>query len=79
MVPVASRHDKDAKIHAFKLHRAVLPVLKKERWLIPLAVEEFFGNGNIDEAVRHDQHRRRCIFQHLSVPMILHRLLEDAL
>ena len=52
MTPVASRKDKDAKIYAFKLHRAVLPVLDDKQWIIPLAVEEFFGNGDIDQAVR---------------------------
>jgi hypothetical protein len=52
MTPVASHRDKSAKIYAFKLHRAVLPVLKGKDWVIPIAVEEFFGDGNIDKAVR---------------------------
>jgi hypothetical protein len=52
MTPVATRRDGDAKIHAFKLHRAVLPMLEDRRWIIPLAVEEFFTDGNIDRAVR---------------------------
>jgi hypothetical protein len=52
MVPEGSRHDKNAKIHAFKLHRAVLPVLADKRWLTPMVVDEFFADGDIDGAVR---------------------------
>lgn len=52
MTPVASRQDPDARIFAFKLHRAVLPVLADRQWIIPLAVEEFFADGDIDRAVR---------------------------
>jgi hypothetical protein len=52
MTPVATRSDPEAKIHAFKLHRAVLPVLDGKRWIIPLAVEEFFVDGDIDHAVK---------------------------
>ena len=51
MVPDGRRKDKHAKLHAFKLHRGVLPVLKDKRWLIPIAVEEFFADGDIDKAV----------------------------
>jgi hypothetical protein len=52
MTPVAKRKDKDARIFAFKLHRAVLPLLADKNWIIPLAVEEFFADGDIDQAVR---------------------------
>ncbi len=51
MVPEGSRKDKNAKLHAFKLHRAVLPVLKDEQWLVPIAVDEFFVDGDIEKAV----------------------------
>jgi hypothetical protein len=51
MIPEGRRKDKDAKLYAFKLHQGVLPVLKEERWLIPIAVEEFFADGDIDRAV----------------------------
>jgi hypothetical protein len=52
MTPTASRETPGAKIHAFKLHRAVLPLLQDKDWIIPLAVEEFFVDGDIDLAVR---------------------------
>ena len=52
MEPQGNRKDNKARIHAFKLHEGVLPVLKKEQWLIPLAVDEFFIDGDIDKAVR---------------------------
>ncbi len=51
MAPQGSRKDKHAKIYAFKLHRATLPVLKKERMLIPIGVDEFFVDGDIEEAI----------------------------
>lgn len=51
MRPDGSRKDKQARIHTFKLHRGVLPVLKENRWLIPVAVDEFFVDGDIDKAV----------------------------
>ncbi len=51
MDPQGCRKDKKAKIYAFKLHRGTLPVLKKERKLIPIGVDEFFIDGNIEEAV----------------------------
>lgn len=56
MAPVATRDDAAAKIHPFKLHRAVLPVLTEKQWIIPLAVEEFFADGDIDKAVHEAAH-----------------------
>ncbi len=51
MIPEGRRKDKHSKLYAFKLHRAKLPVLKDEQWLIPIAVDEFFIDGDIDKAV----------------------------
>ena len=39
-------------VFAFKLHRGKLPVLEGKDWLIPIVVEEFFADGDIDKAVR---------------------------
>lgn len=33
------------KIHAYKRHRAVAPILKVRMWLVPMAVGEFFRDG----------------------------------
>ncbi len=51
MEPQGSRKDKKARIYAFKLHEGVLPLLKDRNWLIPLAVDEFFINGDLPRAV----------------------------
>jgi len=51
MVPEGSRKDKGSKLYAFKLHRGKLPLLKEQQWLIPIAVDEFFIDGDIDKAV----------------------------
>jgi len=51
MAPQGSRKDRKAKIHAFKLHEGVLPLMKDRQWLIPIAVDEFFIHGDIDRAV----------------------------
>jgi hypothetical protein len=51
MAPQGSRKDKKAKINAFKLHEGVLPLLKDKQWLIPIAVDEFFIDGDIEKAV----------------------------
>lgn len=56
MVPVGSRRDLRARLYPFKLHRAKLPVLDGKRWIIPMVVEEFFGDGNIDRAVTNAAH-----------------------
>ncbi len=52
MDPQGSRKDKKAKIYAFKLHRGVVPYLEDKEWISPLAVDEFFVDGDIDKAVR---------------------------
>ncbi len=51
MAPQGKRKDKHSKIHAFKLHLGVLPVLKEKEWLIPIAVDEFFIDGDIEKGV----------------------------
>lgn len=52
MIPQGSRNDPKARIYAFKLHKARLPLLEGKNWLIPITVEHFFGNGLIDPAIR---------------------------
>ncbi len=51
MAPQGNRKDKKAKIYAFKLHQGTLPVFKDSRKLIPIGVDEFFVDGNIEEAI----------------------------
>lgn len=53
MVPQGSRRDPKAKLFAFKLHRARLPLLARKNWMIPITVEHFFSDGKIDPAVRN--------------------------
>ncbi len=52
MTPQGSREDVKAKIFAFKLHKGRLPLLTAKDWLIPITVEHFFSNGQIDPAVK---------------------------
>jgi len=52
MVPQGSKNDPASKIYAFKLHRAKLPLLAGNNWLIPIVVEQFFPTGKIDPAVK---------------------------
>jgi hypothetical protein len=52
MIPEGSREDPNSRLYAFKLRHSSLPILKKERWLIPIAVESYFVDGNVDHAVR---------------------------
>lgn len=52
MIPQGSRDDPKAKIFAFKRHKAKLPMLTDSKWLVPITVEHFFSNGEIDPAVR---------------------------
>jgi len=52
MRPDGKRKDKNSKLHAFKLHEGVVPLLKDKNWISPLAVDEFFIDGDIDKAVR---------------------------
>jgi len=56
MVPVGSRTDPRSRIFAFKLHRARLPKLVGRNWMVPITVEHFFANGQIDAAVRSAAH-----------------------
>jgi len=51
MQPLGDRKDKTARIYPFKVHHATLPVLKKQQWLVPIAVEEFFADGDMPKAV----------------------------
>jgi hypothetical protein len=51
MLPEGERKDKNARLYAFKLHRGKLPVLKSKQWLLPLAVEEFFADGDLEKAI----------------------------
>ena len=52
MMPQGSRDDPKAKIFAFKLHKGRLPMLAEKNWLIPITVEHFFSNGQIEPAVQ---------------------------
>ncbi len=52
MIPQGTRDDPKAKIYAFKLHQAKLPLLAEKNWLIPITVEHFFANGQIDPAIQ---------------------------
>lgn len=52
MTPEGSRDDPKAKIFAFKLHKGRMPLLTQKNWLIPITVEHFFSNGQIDPAVK---------------------------
>jgi hypothetical protein len=54
--PQGSRADAGSKLFAFKVHRATMPVLAEKRWLLPINVEEFFADGDIDGAVREAAH-----------------------
>lgn len=56
VVPLGSKDDPEAKLFAFKVHRGRMPVLKEDRWLLPINVEEFFADGDIDGAVREATH-----------------------
>jgi hypothetical protein len=56
MIPMGERKDADSRIHAFKLHRGKLPFLTDKEWLIPIAVDEFFADGDIEKAVEEAAH-----------------------
>jgi hypothetical protein len=56
VVPQGSLEDPEAKLHAFKVHRGKMPVTSDTKWLLPINVEEFFADGNIDGAVREASH-----------------------
>lgn len=53
IVPQGDRRDPKARIYPFKLHRGVMPVLEGKNYILPIAVEEFFGEGDLDKAVRN--------------------------
>jgi len=53
MMPHGSKADPQSKIYAFKLHRGKLPILRDRKWIIPIVVEEFFSDGEIDKAVKN--------------------------
>ena len=50
--PLGDRDDPDARIFPFKLHEGRLPVVKDTRWILPIAVEEFFVDGELEKAIR---------------------------
>jgi len=56
VVPQGSKDDPEAKLFAFKVHEGRMPVLTGDRWLLPINVEEFFADGDIDGAVREAAH-----------------------
>ncbi len=53
VLPQGSRADPEARLFAFKLHRGRLPVLTDSGWIVPIVVEEFYADGDIDRAVRN--------------------------
>ncbi|KDA55082.1 hypothetical protein EG19_00225 [Thermoanaerobaculum aquaticum] len=53
MLPQGSRKDPKARIYPFKLHRGVMPVLEGKNYILPIAVEEFFAEGEIHKAIQH--------------------------
>jgi hypothetical protein len=53
MVPQGGRGDSEARIAPFKLHRGRMPVLNDRSWIVPIVVEEFFADGDIDRAVKN--------------------------
>lgn len=50
--PQGSRGEASARIFPFKLHRGKLPLIRGKEWLNPIAVDEFFADGNLDQAVQ---------------------------
>ncbi len=53
MAPVGGRMERSARIYPFKLHRGRMPLMTGRRWIIPMLVEEFFADGNVDAAVKN--------------------------
>jgi len=51
-IPQGSKDDPEARISAFKIHRAKLPALEDTRWLLPITVDELYAHGDIDRAVK---------------------------
>lgn len=53
VLPQGSVDDPEAKIFPFKLHQGVLPLLEDKQWLLPIATEQVYYDGDVDSAVRH--------------------------
>jgi hypothetical protein len=51
-VPMGSKDDPTARLSAFKVHKAKLPVLDGKGWLLPVAVDELYLHGDVDRAVK---------------------------
>jgi hypothetical protein len=51
-IPEGRREDPGSRISPFKIHRGVMPVATDSKWLLPIAVEDCFGAGDVDEAVK---------------------------
>lgn len=56
MAPVGRKKDREARIYPFKVHRATLPRLVDSGWLSPIAVDEFFVDGDLEKAVDEGMH-----------------------
>ncbi|MEW6338678.1 MAG: hypothetical protein AB1625_14940 [Acidobacteriota bacterium] len=51
-VPQGTRAEPGAKIQAFKLYRATMPVLGGKEWILPITTEEYYRHGDMNRAVR---------------------------
>ncbi len=51
-VPVGSKNDPGSRIFAFKLYKAVMPVLKDKDWILPIETGYFYKTGDMDAAVK---------------------------
>ncbi len=51
-LPLGSKDDPNSKIYPFRVHVAVLPLLKKTKQLIPVGVNVAKTTGDIDKAVK---------------------------
>jgi len=52
LMPESRRKEISAKIYLFKLNQGVLPNLVDCQWFIPVAVDEFFADGDLEKAIR---------------------------
>jgi hypothetical protein len=50
-IPQGGKEDPSARLAAFKVHRAKLPVLDDTGWLLPVSVDELYLHGDVDRAV----------------------------
>ena len=55
--PIGTREDPAARIHAFKVHLARLPVSNEAQWILPIATEELYVHGDPSRAVRDKKYR----------------------